>query len=737
MAKVGLEGDKQAQASLKDLDLKLTKLKAKTADPDVTVKGLESAFFGIGRLDVALDKIGAKHVTANVDVKVNRSGLRGLLSGVFSGGGGGPAGGGGGGGAGGVGSLFSGGLTSPIGIGAIAAGGSVAAALVPSVVGLGLGGIAGLGAIGGGVYGAAQGKKVLAADLANIKTITTSLKTAIGQQKKDLSQALKDANKQYAKDAAFFQPFTNFQDAIKGLEKTIIAPLRPIMAPLTALFVQFGKGLTALGPQFTALFRASLPFTGQFLKFMLQAGKILLPAFTQALNEMVKSGALKQMTDALVILTQGLATFIVNLGPGMAASAHLFKNMAESIGQLLGFLGEAFTVFARVIAFDLPADVHQGVNAVGAAFTSLGRMIVGALTTLRGFIGGVWNTIWRNTTSIVQHGVSNVLTSFGALRSGIAGAWNTIWNNTVTRVQSGITTVVGFFRGLPGRALSALSGLGTSLYNFAHQALVKFGNGAKAVWSSITKWFSGLPSKILHALGIHSPPDWAISAGRHVMQGILKGLHLGTGGITGFISGLTGRIGALFGSGPAGRAGGGVQQWRGLVLKALRMEHLPAGLVNDVLYQMQTESGGRANAINLTDSNARAGVASRGLMQVIPPTFAAYHWPGTSWNIFDPLANIAAALNYGAHNGRGFGSGPGQIGSGHGYDRGGWLMPGVTMAVNTTGRPELVTPNSGPGSMAEVTALLRQLIAATQAAPARSGVAFARELNGSATRALR
>jgi hypothetical protein len=61
-------------------------------------------------------------------------------------------------------------------------------------------------------------------------------------------------------------------------------------------------------------------------------------------------------------------------------------------------------------------------------------------------------------------------------------------------------------------------------------------------------------------------------------------------------------------------------------------------------------------------------------MQVIGSTFAAYHVPGTSFNIYDPLANIAAALNYAAH-GRGFGSGPGQVGSGHGYTLGG-VIPG-------------------------------------------------------------
>lgn len=60
------------------------------------------------------------------------------------------------------------------------------------------------------------------------------------------------------------------------------------------------------------------------------------------------------------------------------------------------------------------------------------------------------------------------------------------------------------------------------------------------------------------------------------------------------------------------------------------------------------ESSGDPMAINLWDSNARNGVPSKGLLQVIPPTFAAYHVPGTSKNIYDPVANITAACNYAA-----------------------------------------------------------------------------------------
>lgn len=38
--------------------------------------------------------------------------------------------------------------------------------------------------------------------------------------------------------------------------------------------------------------------------------------------------------------------------------------------------------------------------------------------------------------------------------------------------------------------------------------------------------------------------------------------------------------------------------------------------------------------------------AARGLGALLPATFAAYHQEGTSWNIYDPLANTSALLAY-------------------------------------------------------------------------------------------
>lgn len=91
----------------------------------------------------------------------------------------------------------------------------------------------------------------------------------------------------------------------------------------------------------------------------------------------------------------------------------------------------------------------------------------------------------------------------------------------------------------------------------------------------------------------------------------------------------------------------GVEQWRTLATRALQMtgQYSEANLER-LLYQMQTESGGNPNAINNWDINAVNGTPSKGLMQVIDPTFRAYAMPGYDKNIYDPLSNMLASIRY-------------------------------------------------------------------------------------------
>ncbi|MER7540780.1 LysM peptidoglycan-binding domain-containing protein [Streptomyces sp. NPDC097704] len=81
---------------------------------------------------------------------------------------------------------------------------------------------------------------------------------------------------------------------------------------------------------------------------------------------------------------------------------------------------------------------------------------------------------------------------------------------------------------------------------------------------------------------------------------------------------------------------------------AIMGQHGIPGSYDGIFRNVMRESSGNPQAINLWDSNAVAGTPSKGLLQVIEPTFLAYHVPGTSLDLFDPVANITAACNYAA-----------------------------------------------------------------------------------------
>ncbi|QIS09761.1 transglycosylase SLT domain-containing protein [Nocardia arthritidis] len=87
--------------------------------------------------------------------------------------------------------------------------------------------------------------------------------------------------------------------------------------------------------------------------------------------------------------------------------------------------------------------------------------------------------------------------------------------------------------------------------------------------------------------------------------------------------------------------------WIRQALDIMHAHNIP-GSYDGIYRNAMRESTGNPHAINLWDSNAAAGIPSKGLLQVIDPTFQAYHIDGTSWDIYDPVANIVAACNYAA-----------------------------------------------------------------------------------------
>lgn len=135
--------------------------------------------------------------------------------------------------------------------------------------------------------------------------------------------------------------------------------------------------------------------------------------------------------------------------------------------------------------------------------------------------------------------------------------------------------------------------------------------------------------------------------------------------------------------------GSGVERWRNVAIRALKMtgQYSTANL-NALLNQMRTESNGNPRAINNWDINAKNGTPSKGLLQMIDPTFRQYAMHGFNSNIYDPLSNILASIRYALSR---YGSLRNAY-RGVGYANGGIVNQHQIAEIAEGNKPEIIIP---------------------------------------------
>jgi tape measure domain-containing protein len=375
------------------------------------------------------------------------------------------------------------------------------------------------------------------------------------------------------------------------------------------------------------------------------------------------------------------------IGPWSRAIAWL---VGPGRNIITGLINGARAMWGNVVSF-ISTTINRYI--ISPFSRSLSFLVQFGRNIIQGLINGM-SVVARTIASWIQTHVINPITSTAAR------AWNSLFNigyNLLNAIKSGISSAV---RGISGwinanvvqpiiKAVkwffgikspsTVMAGIGVNLIKGLVKGLVTsnptqligkvFGGMPNALAGIVNKGLvsiTQLPSKAWNALS--SVGGWAMDK--------LKS-------VGGFLSGLFGSGG--LGGGGGGAVSGGVSRWSSVVLQALSMLGQSSSWLPTVLSRMQRESGGNPRAINLWDINAQRGDPSRGLMQTIGSTFAAYAGPLRGRGIYDPLANVYAGLNYALHR---YGS-LAALSRPGGYDAGGWLPPGG-VGINLTGRPERV-----------------------------------------------
>ncbi|MFD4608277.1 transglycosylase SLT domain-containing protein [Streptomyces sp. NPDC058440] len=259
--------------------------------------------------------------------------------------------------------------------------------------------------------------------------------------------------------------------------------------------------------------------------------------------------------------------------------------------QIIGILGGTLAPISGQYFWD---DVWKG---QGNILERGGRYLNDLFSwkTLKGAVSNLFGGAWDSLKSLWSGGKALLTDPVGFISDGVSG----LWELTKGQYDNFVDTI------------KTLREIWNNPLGYAEQVVSEIYDTAKESLPNLDQIFDFSGS------GLHSsPPD---------MKKLIEG-EISTPGV-----------------------GDAVKRWTPQVKMVLAQLGLPESDLALVLHRIAVESGGNPKAINLTDSNAKAGYPSQGLMQTIPQTFAAYAGPYKSRGITDGLASIYAGLNYATH----------------------------------------------------------------------------------------
>lgn len=389
----------------------------------------------------------------------------------------------------------------------------------------------------------------------------------------------------------------------------------------------------------------------------------------------------------------------------------------NAITSGLRLMGDSFNIWLNVVQ-----AVWNGIKIVFDALTGNWQGVQNAFSSGMDNLQNIWNRLIDIAKTPVNFVINTVYNSgIVPVWNGIAGLFGLGKLNPATPLAEG-GVLPGYAPGRdsvpailsPGEGVlvpEAVRGLGA---DFVHSANTYFSGGRAQGFQQggIVQRFAtgGIVGSVIGGIAdfIADPLGAVKKAFSSVLSVVIPGTGQFHDALTAFpgkvvdaavdkVKSAVAQIGSFFSAAFTGNPD--LQGW---IMQAIQLTGVPASWAGPLSVLIGRESGGNPNAINNWDSNAAAGHPSQGLMQTIPSTFTAYHQPGTSFNILDPIANIAAGINY-------IKAVYGDISNVQqanpnlppkGYDSGGWLPPGITMAYNGTGQPERVLTAPQYGALA-------------------------------------
>lgn len=544
---------------------------------------------------------------------------------------------------------------------------------------------------------------------------------------------------------AFYEAYKHikpFHDAVNNVAKTIGNALKPALKAVVTGAQSMWKSIQPILNQIGKLFQTTWDLVVKVIQVAWKAIKPIIDLLVGLMKgsfeliAKVVEGLWKGTWDAVGTALQAAWKLIKDvLSSGIKVITDILKvgmdllsgNWGKAWSDIKSALSDYWNGMKKVVG-----DVFGGIhNIIKSVLGAIGDVWNSAWSGMKSFFGSIWDGI-KNAAADGMNAVINVIN--GAI-SGINWVWEKFTGKDALKKLShvhfangGIVTQKmhlvmvndgtgpdwkelyqlpnGQFGMSQQRNATGLLPEGTRVFNGKETKAIMNMAGVEhydlgGVIGGVGKFFSGAWDK-LEAVGdwLANPIGKVTDLIKSSISGISGGVEMFSNLAGGVINKLTSSVVDWFkkeltklqdtlGANPGGS---GVERWRPYVIQALKANGFEASAYQVAAWMrvIQRESNGNPRAINLWDSNAKAGIPSMGLVQTIGPTFNAYKFPGHN-DVYNGYDDLLAGIHYMKAI---YGSGSSafaRVSGPEGYANGGLITRPIHALVGEDG-PETILP---------------------------------------------
>ena len=294
--------------------------------------------------------------------------------------------------------------------------------------------------------------------------------------------------------------------------------------------------------------------TDQLVQSVITAGENIIPAVGTVLTNLGSA-----IQEQLPVVMEDVSAALQDLLP-----PDLFNAISTMGEQFMEFVTQVQEALSQVDFDSIFSGLLEAANALAPVFQTIADIVVNYLIPNLASLAAAVGPLVAALAPVIEVVGTALLGAFNNVVVAVTEAitWLTNFINDVSqipgKVSEAVNGIVTWFSELPGRiaefldqVISDLGAWVSDVANKAAEAGTDFLNSIQDGFDSAVEWVSGVPDRILSALGDLGSLLW--DAGSSIIDGLWEGMRSAFDGLCDWVSGLAGTIASLKGPLPYDR----------------------------------------------------------------------------------------------------------------------------------------------------------------------------------------